>query len=160
MWKAFHELKNLKLVEGEMPRMVSVQETGCQPIVTAVKTGAPSVRPLTEGVTASPTGMRVPLPAAGDLILAIIRETGGTAVAVDKTEIEAAQKTLGSNGISASPEGAATWAGLVHLCDEGFIRASDQVVLFNTSHALKYLPAPLKQPVPVIRTYEDFASLG
>ena len=42
-------------------------------------------------------------------------------------------------GISAAPEGGATYAALVLLVERGLIASHDSVVLFNTGGALKYL---------------------
>jgi threonine synthase len=44
-----------------------------------------------------------------------------------------------SEGISAAPEGGATYAALVRLVERGIIGPNDSVVLFNTGGALKYL---------------------
>jgi len=50
--------------------------------------------------------------------------------------------TIGaSEGISAAPEGGATWAALAVLVQRGSILAQESVVLLNTGGALKYLDA-------------------
>ncbi|WP_274362790.1 threonine synthase [Paenibacillus thermotolerans] len=156
MWNAFRQLREMGFVQGDLPRMVSVQETGCQPIVDAVEKGR--FVPQAEGVSSSPTGMRVPNPPDGELIVSILRESGGTAVAVTPEEIRQAQTAFGNQGISSSPEGAATWAGLNRLLDRGWIRKSDEVVLFNTSHALKYWPWS-RNNLPVVKTYADWVGM-
>lgn len=156
MWKAFQELRQLGWTDCPMPRFVSVQEEGCQPIVDALN--PPEQRGQIE-VEASPTGMRVPAPPDLELLASILRKTGGTAVAVSKSQIEAAGQSLGLQGISSSPEGAATWAGLLDLCDSGWIRPTDSVVLFNTSHAMKYTKHVQQISLPVIRTYQDLIPL-
>lgn len=158
MWQGFKQLKELGLVTGDLPRMVSIQEEGCQPIVDAVLQGG-SVAPPKQ-VNTSPTGVRVPNPPDGELIVSIIRESGGTAAAVSPEQIKLGQIALGGFGISASPEGAATWAGLLQLIDQGWIRPEDEVVLFNTSHAMKYLPWNIGSPIPVVKTYRDWANLS
>jgi threonine synthase len=155
LWKAFKELKELGLISGEMPRLVSVQEEGCHPIVTAVRTNQP-VQEAEPSDEVSPTGMRVPYPPDGQLIARMIQETGGTAVAVTKQEIEAAQLEMGGYGISASPEGAATLAGLHKVAADSWLRSTDRVVLFNTSHAMKYVDWAKPFPnVPLVRSYKD-----
>ncbi|MBI3361303.1 MAG: threonine synthase, partial [Chloroflexi bacterium] len=40
MWKAFEELERLGWVSGSRPRMVSVQASGCAPVVRAFESGA------------------------------------------------------------------------------------------------------------------------
>jgi threonine synthase len=155
MWKAIQELQALGWVEGPLPRFVCVQEEGCQPIVDAV-----SAKPaIGSTVTSSPTGMRVPNPPDLELIVTIVKQSGGTSIAVSKDDIQLATRLYGSQGISASPEGAATWAGLIKLCDSGWVRPSDTVVLFNTSHAMKYASLEANQRPPTIRNYREFVGL-
>jgi threonine synthase len=133
---------------------VSVQEAGCQPIVDAMESGEEFI-PQKEDVISNPTGMRVPSPPDGEMIVSILRESGGTAIAVSKEEVKEAQVAFGKQGISSSPEGAATFAGLIRLVNKSWIRPDDAVVLFNTSHALKYLPWENKS-IPVVNCYLDW----
>jgi threonine synthase len=158
MWNAFKQLRELGFVEGELPRMVSVQEAGCDPLVQAMEGGG---RFFAQGeeVSSNPTGMRVPSPPDGELIVSILRESSGTALTVTAEEIRDAQLAMGRQGISSSPEGAATWAGLMRLLDRGWIGAEEEVVLFNTSHAMKYLPWQA-QGLPVVRNYRDWVALA
>jgi threonine synthase len=118
MWKAYQELKALRWIDGAMPRFVCVQEEGCQPIVDGAACSQ-TASSLPAGVEASPTGMRVPNPPDLAFILSIVKQSGGTAIAISKSQIAEATRTLGTQGISASPEGSATWAGLLALCDSG-----------------------------------------
>ncbi len=159
IWKAFCELKELGWVQGELPRLVSVQERGCTPIVDALEAGAEEITPKEDATCANPTGIRVPQPPAGQLILSILRETGGTAVAVTADEIDAASQTLGGEGISVAPEGAAVWAGLLQLRDRGDLHPGERVVLFNTAHALKYLPWQSPTPPPLVTSYDDYRQI-
>jgi threonine synthase len=85
-------------------------------------------------------GLRVPKPFADRLILRILRETGGTAVAVSDDEIEAAQRDLARDeGIYAAPEGAAGLAALRQLRRDGWVDEAETVVLFNTGSGYKYV---------------------
>jgi threonine synthase len=153
LWRALNQLLEMGLVEGEIPRFVAVQEVGCTPVVSAFSNKLLSISQMQ---SSSPTGMRVPQPPNLEIIVSILRETNGTAVAVSREEIEVAAASLGSCGISSSPEGAATWAGLLQLCDNGWIRKNDNVLLFNTSHAMKYVSYNLEKQVPIIKNYRDF----
>lgn len=168
MWNAFRQLRALGLAKGDMPRLVSVQEEGCTPIVDAVTAeedpagaipqrwtfaGGNSLRP----VQPSPTGMRVPVPPDLSLIVRILRETGGTALAVSKQAIGEAAAALGRMGISSSPEGAAAWAGMLELSARGWLRQGERVVVFNTCHAMKYWPWQGSRTLPVVRSFADLA---
>ena len=157
MWNAFAQLKELGMVQGDPPRMFSVQETGCHPLVDAMERGG-EFKPQEKPVSSNPTGMRVPNPPDGSLIVSILRESGGGAVAVTEEEIRMAANAMGRFGISASPEGAASWAGLLRLLDQGSVRPQDEVVLFNTAHALKYLPWK-EEKVVTVKTYADWRRL-
>ncbi|WP_010531647.1 threonine synthase [Lentibacillus jeotgali] len=156
IWNALNQLKELGFIEGDLPRIVSVQEEGCQPLVDAIENGT-AFNAQTQDISSNPTGMRVPNPPDGELILSILRESGGTAVAVSEEDIKEAQTSLGKQGISSSPEGAATWAAFTSLIDRGWIQQDDEVVLFNTSHALKYLAWDQTQ-APIIETYKDMVN--
>ncbi len=158
MWNAFHQLREIGLIEGDFPRIVSVQEAGCDPITQSLESGC-AFNPQTGDIHSTPTGMRVPNPPDGDWILSVLKESNGTSITVTKEEIEESQSFYGRQGISSSPEGAATWAGFVRLMDQGWIRPTEEVVLFNTSHAMKYLEWEARN-IPVVKTYKDFCSLG
>ncbi len=156
MWKAFHELVQLGFVKDGLPRFISVQEKGCQPLVDGLKPEHERSAEAFQEVTSSPTGMRVPKPPNLPILLNIIRETGGTAVAVSGSEIAAAQRMFGTGGITSSPEGAATLAGLLRLQEEGLVQSHERIVLFNTSHAMKYRSYPLDLPIPAVKNYAEW----
>ena len=83
--------------------------------------------------------MRVPSPIGGFLCLRALRETSGTAIAVQESEIGPAAAELSRrSGIDACPEGGAAWAALRRLRHEGLVKRGDTVVLFNTGTGLKY----------------------
>jgi len=158
MWNAFTQLKELGWIKGDLPRMVSVQEVGCDPLASAIEAGSDFAAMPNAAVTSSPTGMRVPNPPDGELILSILKRSGGTAIAVTKEEISQAQRSFGRMGVSASPEGGATLAALYAMIESGWIRKSDRVVLFNTCHAMKYWPWE-HRGLPVIKSYQDWVHL-
>jgi threonine synthase len=84
-------------------------------------------------------GLRVPAPPGGYLCLRALRDTGGTAIAVGEAGMEAATRELAAqSGVDIYPEGGAAWAALSQLRSSGWIRNSDNVVLFNTGTGLKY----------------------
>jgi threonine synthase len=79
--------------------------------------------------------------AIGDfLILRAVRDSNGTAVAVDDGELVADMLALGRlEGVSAAPEGGAALAAVRRLVADGRISKDETVVVFNTGGALKYL---------------------
>ncbi len=138
MWKAFDEMEEMGWIDSQRPRMVSVQAAGCAPIVRAFEDGASSAEPWQNATTVA-AGMRVPSAAGDFLILDAIRESNGTALAVDDESMLAMAAQIGrTEGLFASPEGAATAVAFEELQRQGWIKPDDKVVLFNTGTGLKY----------------------
>ena len=140
MWKAFNELEELGwLDDKKCPRMVSVQADGCAPVVKAFNSGASSCD-FWQGAQTAASGLRVPKSFADRLILADIRASEGTAIAVSDAAILEAQKKLAAQeGIFAAPEGAACLAALEELINQKWVKPEERIVLFNTGSGLKYL---------------------
>ena len=82
----------------------------------------------------------MPGPFADYLILQAIRETGGTALAIeDQDMVDAMYEIATEEGIIACPEGAATLVGLKQLVNQGVLGADETIVLLNTGSGYKYL---------------------
>jgi threonine synthase len=138
MWKAFEELEKLGWIGPARPRMVSVQASGCAPVVRAFHSGAERIE-FWQNATTIASGLRVPGVFADRLVLQALRQSAGTAVSVSDEEILAAQKELASReGVFAAPEGAATLAGLRQLINQGWVNKNQSILLFNTGTGLKY----------------------
>jgi threonine synthase len=80
MWKAFDELEQLGFIGSERPNMISVQSSGCAPIVKAWDEGRASSEMWPNASTLA-SGLRVPKPYADYLILDILKQSGGLALA-------------------------------------------------------------------------------
>jgi threonine synthase len=156
MWKAFEELEQIGWVKpGKRPRMVAVQASGCAPIAHAFTEGSDSSEMWRNAETFA-SGLRVPKPYGDTLILNILRESCGVALAFTDDQILASILDWARNeGIFLSPEGAAATAAYDHLLQAGFLKPADRVVLFNTGAGLKYtdvtaeamkLSRPIGQP--------------
>jgi threonine synthase len=84
-------------------------------------------------------GLRVPGAVGDFLILRVLRESGGGAVAVPDQVMAQWVLHLGADtGIFAAPEGGATAAAVPKLVEKDLISPDDEVVLFNTGGGLKY----------------------
>ena len=141
MWKAFNELEQLGFIGSERPNMISVQASGCAPIVKAWDEGSSESEMWLHAETVA-SGLRVPKPYADYLILEILKASGGLALAATDAEILEAVRHWGQvEGIFAAPEGAASLVAYQNLRASGFFGADDTVVLFNTGSGLKYLEA-------------------
>lgn len=154
MWKAFGELEELGWIGSGRPRMVAVQAEGCAPVVEAFRKGAEGVEEFPDAHTVA-SGIRVPKPYAGEQILRVLRESGGTAVSVSDSEILECVREFACEGLFVCPEGAATLAGLKRLLDSGWVDRGEVVLLYNTGTGLKYLDALGEPTLPTIPKNAD-----
>jgi threonine synthase len=140
MWKAFEEMEQLGWLAGKKrPKMISVQASGCAPVAKAWDEHKPVAEMWPNAHTLA-AGLRVPKPYADYIILDILKQSGGTAIAVSDEEIFAAVGEWASKeGVFAAPEGAASLAAYKILVEQKFLKPSDRVVLFNTGSGLKYI---------------------
>jgi threonine synthase len=139
MWKAFDEMEKLGWIGPERPRMVCVQAEGCAPVVKAWEAHAATMEAWPNASTKA-AGLRVPKPYGDYLILDILARSKGTAVAATDDEImDAVLHWAKTEGVFASPEGAASLVAYRKLRASGFFNPEDSVVLFNTGSGLKYL---------------------
>ena len=139
MWKAFGELEELGWIGTKRPRMVSVQASGCAPIVKAFNDGKETAEPWADAKTIA-AGLRVPQAVADFLMLRAIRDSSGTALSVSDEEMLAEIPRVGrAEGVFFCPEGAACVAALRRLTEQEWITPADEVLIFNTASGLKYL---------------------
>jgi len=140
MWKAFEEMEQLGWLTGKKrPKMIAVQASGCAPVVKAWNEHKP-VAEMWEDAETLAAGLRVPKPYADYIILDILKESGGTAIAVSDEQIfQAVEEWASQEGVFAAPEGAACHAAYKILLAQKFLTPSDKVVLFNTGSGLKYI---------------------
>ena len=138
MWKAFEEMEQLGWVKGKRPRMYALQSSGCAPIVTAYEEHR-AASDFFQNASTFASGLRVPKPYGDAIILEILRESGGAAIASpDEAILASILDWAAHEGILLSPEGAAATAAYDRLIAGGELKASDRVVLFNTGAGLKY----------------------
>jgi len=139
IWKAFDEMEALGWIDKKRPRMFSVQASGCAPIVHAFEAGEKIAAEFPNAHTCA-SGLRVPKAIGDFLILKILRESNGGAVAVnDETMIRVTREVGSSEGLFVAPEGAACFAALKSLRSSGKIAIGERVVIFNTGSGIKYL---------------------
>ena len=139
MWKAFQELEELGWVRpGKRPRMIAVQASGCAPVARAFEQHEKASQVWQNAATFA-SGLRVPKPYGDYILLQILKESNGIALAfTDEQILESLKDWAKNEGIFLSPEGAAATAGYDHLLKIGELSPNDKVVLFNTGSGLKY----------------------
>lgn len=170
MWKAFAELQTLGWLEPcprrgriVLPRMISVQSTGCAPIARAYAAGERFAPPFV-GASTIASGIRVPVAVGDFMILDAVRESGGCAVEVEEARIGDWMRTATTaEGIPVCPEAAACVGALEMLLADGRIRRDERVVIFNTGAAQKYVEA-IRADLPKIDRHQpldwDFIARG
>jgi threonine synthase len=137
MWKAFDEMESLGWIGPKRPRMFSVQASGCAPIVQAFNNGDAAAGEFANAHTIA-SGLRVPKAIGDFLMLMILRDSGGGAVAVDDEKmIETVREVGVTEGLFVAPESAACFAALPAIVKR--ISPTDRVVIFNTGAGVKYL---------------------
>ena len=139
MWKAFDEMEQMGWIGSKRPRMVTVQASGCAPIVRAFEEGKRFADEFPNAQTTA-SGLRVPRAIGDFLILDALRASGGAAIAVTDEELIDATKEIGAaEGIFCAPEGAACLPALKKMLTDGSVKPNERVVLFNTGSGVKYV---------------------
>src|SRR5262249_2897114 len=88
MWKAFEEMEQLGWLKSgsKRPKMVSVQASGCAPVVKAWEAHKATAEMCKDAQTLA-AGLRVPKPYADYIILDILKKSDGAAVSVSDHQI-------------------------------------------------------------------------
>ena len=149
IYKALLEMRELGWLEGELPRLVAVQATGCAPIVEAYERGDAESTPPANASTVA-FGITVPKALGDFLVLEAVRATEGTAIAVSDEELLAVERTVAATeGSFVCPEGAACFAAVARLRESGWLGGEENVVVLNTGAGLKY-PETIEVDVPTL----------
>lgn len=139
IWKAFKEMMQMGWIAGPLPKMVAVQSENCQPVVKAYHDQESIQNTYKYPKASIANGLAVPYPFGLDLMLNVLKESGGLAIAVSEQEILDGLKELArSEGLLVSPEGASLWKAMVKLKKDGVLTGDEKIVLLNTGSAYKY----------------------
>jgi threonine synthase len=157
MWKAFAELEAMGLIGSKRPRMVVVQADHCAPIVEAFHAGERHA-PLWENAATIAPGMRVPVAIGDYLMLEALRESKGTAITVSDDELLEGMRLAASlEGLFVSPEAGAAVIAARELREQGFLTASDEVVIFSTGSGLMHTDLVPVDGLPVLEPADPTA---
>jgi threonine synthase len=92
-------------------------------------------------------------------MLRVLRDSGGTAIAVSEQAIVDAQRLIARlEGIWTSPEGAALVAALGQMKDRRDVTGDAEVVMIFTGAGLKYDPPTLAPPAHLEGSPDDAAA--
>ncbi len=138
VYRGFEDFYRLGMID-HIPRLIAVQAEGSPAIVRALE-GDGIVRSCEAHTIAD--GISVGLPRNGAMAIQHIRASNGFGITVSDEEILSAQKELARfTGVFAEPSGAASYAGLLRLLNEGKIAHDERVVLLVTGSGLKSIDA-------------------
>ncbi|MEZ4905974.1 MAG: threonine synthase [Spirosomataceae bacterium] len=141
IWKAFREMQVLGWLplDQPLPRMVAVQTQHCCPIVATFWGKQPNAKKYVGKPTLA-NGLAVPRPIGEPLILQVLKESKGTAIAVSEEElIEGVSELSSKEGMFVAPEGGAIWVAAKKLLQQGWIHPQERILLLNTGSGQKYL---------------------
>lgn len=160
MWKAFGELGALGWLDDDrLPRMYACQAAGCAPIVAAYEAGERFATRVPNAHTRA-SGLRVPAAVGDFMILDALRQSDGAAVAAsDQRLLEWARRASALEGVSVCPETGACLAAAEDLVETGRLDPEEDVVVFNTGAAQKYLEV-IRADLPVVSHPVDWDRLG
>lgn len=139
LWKSLRELEALGwLRQGTMPALVAAQSAHSPVYAEALDSGSTECErhPWAQGIA---PGIIIDKPHVDFLVLRALRETGGTAVAVDDGAIlNVMRRAAQAEGLACAPEGAASLAAAIQLREIGYLTGRERVLCVNTATGLRY----------------------
>jgi threonine synthase len=158
--KAFRELRDLGLVDGEV-RVHGAQASGSAPVIQALHKGTDLIIPVKPQTIAK--SIAIGNPADGFYVLKAIRESGGWGESVTDAEIVDAIRLLArTEGIFTEPAGGTTVAVTRKLIAQGRIPRDESIVICVTGNGYKTLEAVIdgvEQPSRIPARLGDFDAL-
>jgi threonine synthase len=140
IWKAFIEMQTMDWIDGPLPRMIAVQSANCQPVVKAYDDLKGVFNNYEKPKPTVAYGLAVPNAFGHDLMMKVISESNGVAVAVSEEDIIAGVHELAKEeGVLICPEGAATWKAMIQLKQTEDLRGDENIVLLKTGSGYKYM---------------------
>ena len=135
--KGFSELREVGLVEGELPAIHAAQAAGCAPVVRALHDG-PRISPSRSSPTRIAKSIAIGNPADGFQVLRSVRSTGGSGAMVNDDEIiDGIQLLAETEGIFTEPAGGVTVAATRKLIEQGAIHRDESIVICITGNGYK-----------------------
>jgi threonine synthase len=156
--KAFEEMRQVGLVEADLPSIHAAQAAGCAPVVRALEAGLDFPEPVRPQTIAK--SIAIGNPADGFQVLRAVRSTGGSGAMADDDEILAGIRLLAeTEGIFTEPAGGTTVAATRRLIERGAIPRDESIVVCVTGNGYKTVEAlrdRAVEPIRVGRSLGDF----
>ncbi|HEV3139271.1 MAG TPA: threonine synthase [Vicinamibacterales bacterium] len=156
--RGLRELREVGLVDGELPRVYAAQAAGCSPVVNALEAGVDHPEPVRPNTIAK--SIAIGNPADGYQVIQSVRSTGGAGAAVsDEQIVDAIQLLAETEGIFTEPAGGTTLAATIELIRRGTIPRDESIVVCVTGNGYKtaeVVDGRLAKPVRLTRAFKDF----
>jgi threonine synthase len=156
--RGLRELREIGLVDGDLPRVYAAQAAGCAPVVHALQAGLEHPEPVRPDTIAK--SIAIGNPADGYQVIESVKATGGAGAAVTDTAIVDAIKLLAeTEGIFTEPAGGTTLAATIDLIERGVIPRDESIVVCVTGNGYKtaeVVADRLTTPVRLSRALKEF----
>lgn len=156
--RAFRELREVGLAEGELPRIHAAQAAGCAPVINALESGDRHPEPVRPDTIAK--SIAIGNPADGYQVLETVRGSGGSGARATDTEILDAIRLLAcTEGIFTEPAGGTTLAATIKLLKSGAIAPDESIVVCITGNGYKtsnVMADQLEEPTRLGRSLREF----
>jgi threonine synthase len=159
--RAFRELREVGLADGDLPRMYAAQAEGSAPVVRALDTRSEFPEPVKPNTVAK--SIAIGNPADGFQVVKTVRDSGGCGVAIpDEHILDGVQLLAETEGIFTEPAGGATIAATRMLVEQGVIPRDESIVACITGNGYKtpdVLHGRTVEPLRMGRSLREFESL-
>jgi threonine synthase len=156
--RGMRELREIGLLEGDLPRVYAAQAAGCAPVVRAIEAGLDHPEPVRPDTIAK--SIAIGNPADGYQVIQCVKDTGGGGVAVsDEQIVDAIQLLAETEGIFTEPAGGTTLAAAADLIQRGVIPRDESIVVCVTGNGYKtaeVVADRITRPVHLSRAFKDF----
>ncbi|MSO56101.1 MAG: threonine synthase [Acidobacteria bacterium] len=156
--RGFREMKEVGLVDGELPAIHAAQAAGCAPVINALEEGLEFPEPLKPNTIAR--SIAIGNPADGFQVLEAVRASRGSgARATDSEILDAVQLIAETEGIFTEPAGGTTMACAVKLVENGSIPRDESLVVCITGNGYKtaeVMRSRVKPPAQLGRSLKEF----
>ena len=159
--KGFSELREVGLVDGELPAIHAAQAAGCAPVVRALQEGLDYPEPVRPNTIAK--SIAIGNPADGFQVLRAVRSTGGSGAMVEDSEVlDGIELLAETEGIFTEPAGGVTVAATRRLIEEGAVSGDGPIVICITGNGYKtaeVLNGHGQEPIHIGRSLAEFEAI-
>lgn len=117
---------------SHLPNLIGVQAAACAPLYKTFQTDSPEISSVTEGQTMA-AGVSISDPFHGKEVIAAVRRSGGSILAVEESDILKAHARIAGLGFYVEMTSALVWSGLEQIQES----LPEPIVCIITGHGLK-----------------------